>query len=171
MPNFANEKINNKNMAKDAEIKQVLSLPEGKKQKLRCIYKFCRRIQDFLAKQMRIYKIKFRNIMDEGHFNYNALRHLDEGILAPEQLFRIKLSIISILRKRDVEERMKHSSRESVKSLENEFKESCGKFIFKTTHGDIVPLIEAYTAFSREQQKGTLYRKAEILYQYEMNTK
>ena len=109
--------------------------------------------------------------MDEGHFNYNALRHLDEGILAPEQLFRIKLSIISILRKRDAEERMKHSCRERVKSREIKFRERCGKFIFKTTHGDIVPLIEAYTAFSREQQKGTLYRKAEILYQYEMNTK
>lgn len=158
-------------MAKDAEIKQVLSLPEDKKQKLRCIYRFCRRRQDFLAKQMRIYKIKFRNIMDEGHFNYNALRHLDEGILAPEQILRIELSIINILRKRDEEERMKHSSRERVKSLADEFTESYYLFKLKMTRGDNDKLIEAHAAFSREQQKGTLYRKAEILYQHEMNTK
>lgn len=39
------------------------------------------------------------------------------------------------------------------------------------TRGDNDKLIEAHAAFSREQQKGTLYRKAEILYQHEMNTK
>lgn len=109
--------------------------------------------------------------MDEGHFNYNALRHLDEGILAPEQILRIELSIINILRKRDEEERMKHSSRERVKSLADEFTESYYLFKLKMTRGDNDKLIEAHAAFSREQQKGTLYRKAEILYQHEMNTK
>lgn len=109
--------------------------------------------------------------MEEGHFSSHTLKRLNDAIYSQDLQNRLRLSIIRILKYRDEEERTKHSRHEYVKSLVDEFNESYSKFDRKMTLCDNDKLIEAHAAFSREQQKGTLYRKAEILYQHEMNTK
>lgn len=158
-------------MPKKEEIEQVLALPEEKKQMLRCIYHYYHKWQDFYTRQRQKYKITNLDLMEEGHFSGHTLKRLNDGIYSQDVQNRLRLSIIRILKYRDEEERTKHSKRDHVKSLTDEFTESYYLFKLKMTRGDNDKLIEAHAAFSREQQKGTLYRKAEILYQHEMNTK
>ena len=109
--------------------------------------------------------------MEEGHFSSHTLKRLNDGIYSQDVQNRLRLSIIRILKYRDEEERTKHSKRDHVKSLVDEFNESYSKFDRKMTLCDNEQLIKALAIFSNEQKKGILYRKAEILYQYEMNTK
>ena len=144
---------------------QVTLLTEERKEMLRCIYRHCRKWQDFLAAQVRKYKIKRRHLMAEGHFNYNTLNRLENGILSPEPMLRIRLSIMNILRYRDNEENLpRRHPHESVESQANEFAWQCFRLENEQTCQENEQLIEALAAFSKEQRKGSLYDKAEILY-------
>lgn len=120
-------------------------------------------------------KTKIQNYqpgLDGGRsFQRSYLETSNDGIYSQDVQNRLRLSIIRILKYRDEEERTKHSKRDHVKSLVDEFIESYSQFDRKMTLCDNEQLIKALAIFSNEQKKGTLYRKAEILYQYEMNTK
>lgn len=158
-------------MPKKEEIEQVLALSEEKKQMLRCIYHYYHKWQVFYTRQRQKYKITNQDLMEEGHFSSHTLKRLNDAIYSQDLQNRLRLSIIRILKYRDEEERTKHSKRDHVKSLVDEFNESYSKFDRKMTLCDNEQLIKALAIFSNEQKKGTLYRKAEILYQYEMITK